>query len=112
MGPMNEQKVNIFRFPLPYNRSINKAMLTSGNKSQPGSQCQSAHYRLNSISIMRKLKSAEGTHLCFSFRDIVDTRCSQEEITFFPGLLAIIFQPKDSLNFWYRYRTSTKTLLK
>lgn len=38
MGPMNEQKVNIFRFPLPYNRSINKAMFTNGNKSQPGSR--------------------------------------------------------------------------
>lgn len=56
MGPMNEQKVNIFRFPLPYNRSINKAMFTNGNKSQPGSRVKSAHYRLKSISIIRKLK--------------------------------------------------------
>ena len=56
MGPMNEQKINIFRFPLPYNRSINKAMLMSGNKSPPVSLCQSAHYRLKSISIMRKIK--------------------------------------------------------
>lgn len=49
--------------------------------------------------------------LCFSFGDIVDTRCSQQKITLFPGLLAIILQPKDSFNFWYSYRTSTKTFL-
>lgn len=117
MGLTNGESANIFRFLLLYNRSVNKARFCvsyrSLNKSEP-------EFTLSAHSLQIKInqhngetqKPAEGTYLRFSFRDIVNTRCSQEKVTLFPGLLAIIFQPKDSFNFWYSYRTSTKAFLK
>lgn len=117
MGPTKGQRANIFRFLLPCNRSVNKAIFCvsyrSWNKSEPGFTLSAHSLQIKTNEHNEETqKPAEGTHLRFSFRDIVNTRCSQEKVTLFPGLLAIIFQPKDSFNFWYSYRTSTKTFLK